>query len=401
MNVEALRLGIPVLQQGNGVVYLDNGATTLKPQVVIDAVRDYYSSHTSNIHRGDFDYAQKNDRLFDETRSLAKAFINAEYEEELIFTFGTTHGLNFLARSLSQDLIEGDEIILTEMEHHANIVIWQILAKEKGLIIKYVPFNDGGDLDLDRYKSFLNKRTKIVSAVYISHVLGTVNPIKKMAKMAHEAGALFITDAAQAAGHRKIDVRDMETDFLVLSAHKAMGPSGVGLLYGRKKFLENMPVIIGGGGAIDEVTLEKTIFAPLPYRFEPGTPAIEGVIGFGKALEWLMEIGMDKIERREKDLFNIVEPLLREISFIKVYGRAIEKAPIFSFDFMGVHSHDVGTILNDEGIAVRTGKHCANPLLKALGAQSLTRASFSFYNLEEEAFKLVEALKKVREVMGV
>ena len=399
-DVEKLRKDFPQLQtqvNSKPLVYLDNAATTLKPNVVIDAMTKHLSFDVSNVHRGIHTLSETGTRHFEETRIAIQELINAHHVHEIIFTKGTTDGLNLLANSFSEKFInEGDEILLSQMEHHSNIVPWQMVAEKRGAHVIMIPVNDNGEIDLDVYKKLLTSKTKIVSVVHTSNTLGTTNPVKEMAKLAHEAGAKICIDAAQSIAHMKIDVQDLNCDFLVFSAHKMYGPNGIGVLYGKEDLLNAMPPYQGGGSMISEVTFEKTTYHVLPNKFEAGTPVIAEVIAFKSALDYVNAIGFEKIEAYEHELLEYATNELLKIEGIRIIGTAKNKAGVLSFEVKGIHPQDLGTILDKQGVAIRTGHHCTQPLMKRFGVTACARASFTFYNTKEDVNTFINAVKKAK-----
>jgi cysteine desulfurase/selenocysteine lyase len=403
MNIEKIRSDFPQLQikvNNHPLVYLDNAATTLKPKVVIDAIAEYYSHEVANVHRGIHTLSEVGTRHFEETRVAVQELINAHEPYEVIFTKGTTESLNLLAQSFGKQFLNpGDEILLSMMEHHSNIVPWQMIAEATGAKVVVVPIDDRGDIDQVEYRKLLNKKTKIVSIVHVSNTLGTVNPIKEMIKNAHAVGAKFCVDAAQSIAHMKVDVQDLDCDFLVFSAHKVFGPNALGFLYGKEEILNQMPPYQGGGSMISEVTFDKTTFNILPNKFEAGTPAIAEIIAFKSAIDYMNAIGLDVIAKREHELLVYATSELKKISGIRIIGEAREKSGVISFLQEGAHPHDLGTILDKEGVAIRTGHHCTQPLLKRFNCTAAARASFAFYNTKEEIDVFVNALKKARDFL--
>ena len=383
------------------LVYFDNAATTQKPQSVIDGISNYYKSYNANIHRGIHSLAEKATEEFEETRSLVKEFINASSENEIIFTRGTTEGINLISSSLSKFYFnEGDEIIISEMEHHSNIVPWQMIADENKLNLKIINVSENGEIDMDHFNSLISEKTKLVSIVYISNTLGTINPVKKIIEKCKENNILSVVDGAQSSAHKKIDVTDLNCDFYVFSAHKMYGPTGVGVVYGKEEILEKMPPYMGGGEMISDVTFSKTTYADLPHKFEAGTPNISGVIAFGRALDYLNEIGLEKIENYENHLLDYANSKLKQIEGLKIYGESKNKTSVISFNIEGIHSYDIGALLDKFGIAVRTGQHCAQPIMDHFGVDGTVRASFSFINTFQEIDDLIEALKKVKSMLS-
>lgn len=402
-NINEIRKDFPQLGtmvNGHPLVYLDNAATTLKPKAVIDAICEYYAHQVANVHRGIHTLSEVGTRHFEETRLAVKKLINAREAYEVIYTKGTTESLNLLARCFGAKYLKpGDEILLSTMEHHSNIVPWQMIAIETGAKVVVIPIDDRGDIDQAAYKKLLNEKTKIVSIAHISNTLGTVNPIKEMIKEAHAVGAKFCVDAAQSIAHMKVDVQDLDCDFLAFSAHKAFGPNGLGFLYGKEELLNEMPPYQGGGAMISEVTFEKSTYNILPNKFEAGTPAIAEIIAFKQAIDYFNNLGLDHIAKREHDLLFYATSELKKIPGIKIIGEAREKSGVLSFVMEGAHPQDLGTILDKEGVAVRTGHHCTQPLLKRFDFTAAVRASFSFYNTKEEIDKFIQALKKARDFL--
>ncbi len=377
-------------------IYFDNAATTLKPTPVCAACDRYNCKESTNIHRAVYHLSEQNTTYFERTRQKVKEFINASKIEEIIFTKGTTESINLVANSYGELLNEGDEIIISEMEHHANIVPWQILAKKKRITVKAVKMTPCGELDWDHYQTLFTPRTRLVSLTYISNVLGTINPIQQFIDFAHQKGALFLLDAAQAMAHLPIDVQNLDCDFLVFSAHKIFGPTGVGVLYGKEKLLDQMPPYQGGGSMIDSVDLEAgTTFNMLPHKFEAGTPHIEGVIAFYESLSYLSRYSWEDLEAHYELLGKRLAQALSISPKITVYGSPAHRIATIPFNIEGLHAHDVGTFLNESGIAVRTGHHCAQPLMKFFGTSAMVRASLSIYNRIEEIEKFEEALLKI------
>ncbi len=399
--MDNIKSSFPAINQtvyGKQLVYLDNGATTQKPQSVLDAMQQYYSLDNANVHRGVHYLSQKSDKAFEAVRRKAQHFIGASLPEEIIFTYGTTDAINLLAHSLGELLSEGDEIIITEMEHHANIVPWQMLRDRKNIKLKVVKIHDDGLLDIEHYRSLLSDRTKIVSVSHVSNVLGIANPIGTMIAMAHEYGAKVIIDAAQSIAHVEINVKTLDCDFLVFSAHKMYGPTGVGVLYGKKEHLEAMPPFRGGGAMINEVRFDKTTYNVLPFKFEAGTPPIAAIVGMGAAIDFIQSIGMHDIERYERELSHYLYHSLERIQDVNILGSFHDRAPIVSFTLGSIHAHDVATILDKQGVAARAGHHCAMPLMERYGVNATTRVCAGIYNTLSDIDTLVTALKTVREV---
>ena len=402
--VARIREDFPILKQtinGKPLVYLDNAATSQKPQSVIDALVHYYTTENSNVHRGVHTLSQRATDDYEGARSKVKRLINAGDEREIIFVRGTTEGINLVAHSFAKDrLNQGDEIVISAMEHHSNIVPWQILCEERGGRLRVAPINDAGELLLDEYESLLGPRTKLVSMVHVSNALGTVNPAKQIVDIAHRRGIPTLLDGAQAVPHSTVDVRDLDCDFYVFSSHKVCGPTGIGVLYGKGELLEAMPPYQSGGEMIKSVTFEKTQYNVLPHKFEAGTPNIAGGIGLGAAIDYVTGLGMDRISAYERQLLEYGTERLNELSNLRLIGTAREKSAVLSFVMEGVHPHDIGTILDSEGVAVRTGHHCAQPVMDRFGVPATARASLSFYNTKEEIDALVTAIDKVSEVFS-
>jgi len=404
LDVARIRRDFPILHQrvhGKPLVYLDNAATTQKPQAVIDAITRYYTTDNANVHRGVHTLSQRATEAYEAARVTAQHFLNAAESCEIIFVRGATEGINLVAHSYGRDHVgAGDEIVITAMEHHSNIVPWQMLCEEKGARLRVAPINDAGELLLDQYERLLNPKTKLVAVSHISNALGTINPVRRLIELAHARGIPVLVDGAQAAPHLKIDVRALDADFYVFSSHKLFGPTGFGVLYGKRALLEAMPPYQGGGDMILAVTFEKTIYNALPYKFEAGTPHISGAIGMGAAIQYLAGVGLDAIMSYEADLLAYATARLAAIPGVKIIGTAKEKAGVVSFVMDSAHAHDVGTILDQEGIAIRTGHHCAMPIMERFGVPSTARASLAFYNTREEIDALAKGVLKVREVFG-
>jgi cysteine desulfurase/selenocysteine lyase len=403
-DVERIREDFPVLKQtihGKPLVYLDNAATAQKPQAVIDAIVKFLSIDCANIHRGVHELSQRSTAAYEETRAKMKRFLNARSRNELIFVRGTTEGINLVASSWGhKNVREGDEIVVSAMEHHSNIVPWQMLCEATGAKLRVIPIDDRGELILEEYARLLNPRTKMVAVAHVSNALGTINPVKEIVAMAHRAGALALVDGAQAAPHLRVDVQALDADFYALSGHKMVGPTGIGILYGKTKLLNAMPPYQGGGDMIKSVTFEKTTYNDLPYKFEAGTPNIAGGIGLGAAVDYLSHIGLDRIAAYEHELLLYGTEALAEIPGLRIIGTAREKAAVLSFVIEGIHPHDIGTVLDRLGIAVRTGHHCAQPVMDRFGVPATTRASLAFYNTKGEIDALVAGLHKVKEVFA-
>ncbi len=398
-DIEKIRQDFPILNQkiyNRPLVYFDNAATTQRPQQVIDALNRTYTEYYGNIHRAAHFLADKATLAYEDTREKVRTLINAETREQIIFTKGATESINLVAFSYGETFIqEGDEIIVSEMEHHSNIVPWQLMATRKKATIVMLPIDDTGRLLVEQLDSLITDRTRIIAVAHVSNVLGTINPVKMIIEKAHARGIHVLVDGAQAAPHLKIDIQEMDADFYAFSAHKMYGPNGVGVLYGKKELLEKMPPYQGGGEMISEVSFAGTTYNDLPYKFEAGTPNISGVIAFGAAIDYLQNIGLETIATRETELLNYATSELLKIKGLRIYGTQPEKSGVISFNVDGVHFFDLGTMLDKFGIAVRTGHHCADPLMAHFGIQGTVRASFAFYNMMEEIDRFIEALKKV------
>jgi cysteine desulfurase/selenocysteine lyase len=404
LDINVIRQEFPILNRevkGRPLIYLDNAATTQKPQQVLDALMHYYTNYNANIHRGIHTLAEEATAAFEQTRDAVKSFIGAGSREEIIFTRGTTEGINLVAYAWGRKNIQvNDEIIISNMEHHSNIVPWQLLCEEKGAILKVIPINEKGELILEAYKKMLGPKTKLVSIVHVSNALGTVNPVRQMIADAHAVGALCMVDGAQSAVHLDINVTDLDCDFFAFSAHKLYGPTGVGVLYGKKAVLEAMPPFQGGGEMIKEVTLQKTTFNDLPYKFEAGTPNIADVIAFKSAIHFVQSIGKEKIRRHERDLMDYGQQELEKIPGLKIIGQAKEKVSVISFVIEKAHPQDIGILLDNRGIAVRTGHHCAQPLMDHFCIPGTARASFAVYNTRYEIDELVKGLLRVVKILS-
>jgi cysteine desulfurase / selenocysteine lyase len=399
IDVEKIRKEFPILHQqvnGRDLVYLDNAATSQKPLSVINALVDYYKGYNANIHRGIHTLAEKATKAFEETRHTAKKFINASSEQEIIFTRGVTEGINLIASSYGRTFLnEGDEIIISGLEHHSNIVPWQLIAEERKAKIKVMPVTDQGELDIESYKKLRSSKTKIVSVNHASNSLGTINPIKEIIALAHEVGAVVMIDGAQAGSHLEIDVQDLDCDFYCLSAHKMYGPTGVGILFGKKELLEKMPPYHGGGEMIKEVTFEKTTYNDLPYKFEAGTPNIGDVVAFKYAMDFILEHGKENIAAHEHALLVYATEKVSALPSVRLVGTAKHKVGVVSFTVDGIHPFDIGQMLDARGIAVRTGHHCTQPLMDRFGIEGTVRASFAVYNTKKEVDQLVEGLERI------
>ncbi|MBU8637799.1 MULTISPECIES: cysteine desulfurase [Bacillus] len=400
MNIKDVREQFPILHQqvnGHDLVYLDSAATSQKPRVVIDAMNEYYRSYNSNVHRGVHTLGTRATDAYEGAREKVRAFIRASSVQEIIFTRGTTTALNTVAISYARaNLKEGDEIVITHMEHHANIIPWQQAAKATGATLKYIPLQEDGTLSLEDVKQTITHQTKIVAVTHVSNVLGTINPIKDIAKIAHDHGAIIVVDGAQSTPHMQIDVQDLDCDFFAFSGHKMCGPTGIGVLYGKKDLLNNMEPAEFGGEMIDFVDLYDSTWKELPWKFEAGTPIIAGAVGLGKAIDFLNDIGMEEVSRYEHQLATYALERFKELDGATVYGPQ-HRAGLVTFNLDDVHPHDASTVLDTEGVAIRAGHHCAQPLMKWLGVSATARASFYLYNTEEEIDKLIAALRKTKE----
>jgi cysteine desulfurase/selenocysteine lyase len=404
IDVEKIRAEFPILRQkiyGKELIYLDNAATTQKPQVVIDSIVKYYSELNSNVHRGVHFLSDKATTVYENSRSRIASFINAKNSYEIIFVRGTTEAINLVANAYGNDFVkEGDEIIVSYLEHHSNIVPWQMLCERKKAVLKIIPINDDGELILEDYKKLLSEKTRIVAVGHTSNSLGTKNPVKEIIKSAHNAGAVVLIDGAQAVQHTKVDVRELDADFFAFSGHKIYGPTGIGVLYGKEDLLNSMGPYQGGGDMIKNVTFEKTTYNDLPYKFEAGTPNICGAIVLGDAIDYVSGIGLDNISEYEGNLLKYGTDKLSEIEGFRLIGNAKSKASVISFLLEGLHPYDVGTILDKQGIAVRTGLHCTEPLMKRFGIPGTVRASFAMYNTFSEIDVLVNGVKKAKKMLS-
>jgi cysteine desulfurase/selenocysteine lyase len=403
-DVGRIRADFPLLRQqihGKPLVYLDNAATSQKPQAVIETLTRYYAEENSNVHRGVHLLSERATEAYEAGRATVQRFLNAADTREIIFVRGATEGINLVAQSYGRAFIKpGDEIIISWMEHHSNIVPWQMLCEDKGAVLRVVPINDDGEVLLDEYARLLNPRTKFVALVHVSNALGTINPVKQMIEMAHRQRVPVLLDGAQAVAHLPVDVQELDCDFYVFSGHKVLGPTGIGILYGKADFLEGMPPYQGGGDMILSVTFEKTRYNTLPYRFEAGTPHIAGVVGLGAALDYLRGIGLDRIAAYEQALLAYGTAVLSAIPGLRLIGTAKEKAGVLSFVLDGIHAHDIGTILDQEGIAIRAGHHCAMPVMERFGVPATARASLAFYNTRGELDALGRAIGKAIELFS-
>ncbi len=398
-DIENIRKDFPILARtvyGKPLIYFDNAATTQKPKPVLDTINTYYSHVNSNIHRGVHYLSDSATSEYECARRIVKEYINARYEEEIIYTRGATESINLVTSTYGRKFLnEGDEIIISEMEHHSNIVPWQILCEEKGCKLRVIPIDDNGDLILEEFDKMINKNTKFVSVVHISNSLGTVNNIEYILKRAKEAGAVTLIDAAQSIQHTKIDVQKLDCDFLVFSGHKIYAPTGIGVLYGKKALLEAIPPYQGGGDMISSVSFEKTLYNDLPWKFEAGTPNIAGAIGLGSAIRYLQTIGIEQISRYEKEILEYATEKISQVPGLKIIGTAKKKSSVISFVFDNIHPHDVGTLLDRDGIAIRTGHHCTEPVMRRYRIPATSRASFAFYNKKEEIDIFVNSIYKV------
>jgi cysteine desulfurase/selenocysteine lyase len=404
LDVERIRTDFPALHQevhGKPLIYLDNAATTQKPRPVIDAVRRFYERDCSNVHRGVHQLSQRATVAFEQARTAVKAHLGAADSREIVFTRSTTEGINLVAASFVRPRLEaGDEVLISAMEHHSGIVPWQLLCEERGAHLRVIPIDDNGDIILEEYERLLSERTRIVGIVHVSNALGTVNPVRQMVEMAHARGVPVLVDGAQAVPHRRVDVRELDCDFYVFSAHKVYGPTGIGALYGKREHLLDMVPYQGGGDMILSVTFAKTTFNEPPHRFEAGTPNIEGAIGLAAALTYLDGLGLEAVVAHEDELLKAATAAVLEVPGVRLIGTARRKASVLSFVMEGIHPHDIGTILDSEGLAVRAGHHCAQPVMARYGVSATVRASFGLYNTAEEIDALVGGLHKVREVFG-
>ena len=402
LNIEEIRKDFPILSRtvyNRPLVYLDNAATTQKPRAVVEAMTEEYYSVNANVHRGVHYLSQQATELHEQARGNVQHFINARSEAEIIFTRGTTESLNLVAFSFGEAFLkEGDEVLVSVMEHHSNIVPWQMLRERKGIVLKVIPMTDEGEIDLEAYKSLFSPRTRLVSIAHVSNVLGTVNPVKEMAAIAHAHGAKVLVDGAQSVPHRRVDVQDIGCDFLTFSGHKIYGPTGIGVLYGREELLEKMPPYQGGGEMIARVSFEKTTYERLPFKFEAGTPDFVGSHALAVALDYVRGIGQDIIAAHEADLTRYAMEQMSLIPGMKIYGTAREKDAVISFNVGDIHPLDLGTLLDRLGIAIRTGHHCAQPLMARCGVESMARASFALYNTRAEVDALVAGIDRVRKM---
>jgi cysteine desulfurase/selenocysteine lyase len=404
LDVQALRRDFPALHQtvhGKPLAYLDNAASAQTPTPVLDAVLEFYRRDRANVHRGVHELSQRATASYEQARIKVQRFLNAASYQEIVWTRGTTESINLVASAWGRKNVKaGDEVIVSALEHHSNIVPWQMLCEETGATLRVIPMNQAGELRIGEYDKLLNERTKIVAVNHVSNALGTINPVAEIIEKAHAAGAAALIDGAQAAPHMAVDVRALDADFYALSGHKLFGPTGIGVLYGKRDLLEAMPPYQGGGDMIASVTFEKTTYNELPYKFEAGTPNIADAIGLGAALDYVQEIGLDAIAQYEAELLAYATEVVSRIEGVRLIGTAREKASVLSFTMEGLHPHDIGTILDREGVAVRAGHHCAQPVMDFYGVAATTRASFAFYNTREEVDQLAAGLAKVRELFG-
>lgn len=403
-DVSRVRLDFPILQQtvhGQPLIYFDNAATTQKPQCVLSSMSDYYQMENANVHRGVHSLSERATKSYEDARKVIGRFINAAHSDEIIFTKGATEAINLVAQTFGQSVLkQGDEVLISEMEHHSNIVPWQFACERAGAKLNVIPVTDEGELDLNKYAELLTSRTKIVALVHVSNAIGTINPISKMIEMAHAKNIPVLIDGAQAAAHLTIDVQKLNCDFYVFSAHKVYGPTGAGILYGRTEWLERLPPYQGGGDMITEVTFEKSQFNKHPHKFEAGTPNMAGVIGLAKAIEYLNKIGMATIAAHENVLLQHATELLSHISGLKIIGTASQKVGVISFTLEGIHPHDIGTVLDHDGIAIRAGHHCAMPLMTRFNVPGTARASFGMYNTIDEVNALEKSIHKLKKLFS-
>ena len=401
-NIEKIRADFPILKRevhGKPLIYFDNGATSQTPQVVIDAIVDYYANYNANIHRGVHTLSQEATDKYEEARIKIQTHFNVKNSYEIIFTSGATHSINIVASGYTSILEEGDEIMVSALEHHSNIVPWQMLCEKVGAVLKVIPMNNNGSLNMEAYRELLNSKTKLIFCNHVSNALGTINPVKEIIELAHKYGAKVLIDGAQACPHLKPDVQELDVDYYVTSAHKMCGPTGVGILYGKEELLNLLPPYQGGGEMIETVTFEKTSYAGLPHKFEAGTPNICGGIAFGAAIDYMNSVGFDTIQKREDELLTYATNELQKIKDLKIYGTS-HKTSVISFNLKGIHPYDIGTILDKLGIAVRTGHHCAQPIMDYFAIPGTVRASFAFYNTKEEIDQLVNAVKKAQMMLA-
>lgn len=400
--IEKIRSDFPMLQErvhGKALIYLDNAATTLKPVSVINAIDDYYRRKTSNVHRGIHFLSEQATTAYEDARTKIQKFINAATREQIIFTRGTTSAINLVAQSYGRSFLRaGDEILITHMEHHSNIVPWQMLCENTGAILKVAPINNRGELVLEEFYKLLSHKTRLVSVCWISNTLGTINPVHEIIRAAHAKNAVVVIDAAQVMAHRHVDVQELDCDFLAFSGHKMFGPTGIGVLYGKTELLNRMPPVEGGGDMIDTVTFAKTTYNVIPQKFEAGTPPVAGVIGLGAAVDYINSLDLEKIRGYERELLDYATRALANIQGLRIIGTAREKSAIISFVMGGAHPHDIGTLIDQEGVALRTGHHCTQPLMEHFGISATARASFSVYNTRGEIDEFINALRKIKNI---
>jgi cysteine desulfurase/selenocysteine lyase len=403
LDVEAIRRDFPILQttvRGRPLVYLDNAATSQKPQVVLDALTRYYTEQNANVHRGVHHLSQVSTDAYEAARSVVRRFLHAAEDREIVFVRGATEAVNLVAASYGASFRRGDEVVISTLEHHSNIVPWQLLCRRTGAQLKVIPITDEGELRLDAYEELLTDRTRMVAVTHVSNALGTINPVREIIRLAHRRGVPVLLDGPQAAAHLPVDVQELDCDFYAMSGHKLLGPTGIGVLYGKARLLDAMEPWQGGGDMISSVSFEKTTFNTLPHKFEAGTPNIAGAIGLGAALQYLQGVGMERIGAYEADLLAYATDVLSAVPGLRIIGTTKAKASVISFVLEGVHAHDVGTILDAEGVAIRAGHHCCMPLMRRFGVPATARASFAFYNTRDEVTALRAAIEKVREVFA-
>jgi cysteine desulfurase/selenocysteine lyase len=403
LDIAKIRAEFPILSQqvnGKPLVYMDNAATSQKPKVVLQAIQEYYESINANIHRGVHTLSQQATSAYEQARELIRGHLNAEYTHEVILTAGTTHSINLVANGFAAILKKGDEILISAMEHHSNIVPWQLACERSGATLKVIPMTETGELDLQAYQQLLTDKTKLVAIQYVSNALGTVHPIEEMIRQAHQAGAAVLVDGAQSAPHMKVDVRALDCEFYAFSGHKICGPTGTGVLYGKEVWLDRLPPYQGGGEMIKQVTFAKTTYASLPHKFEAGTPNISGGIVLAKAVEYLNEVGLDNISKYEKELLDYATQKLKSVEGIRIYGTSAHKTSVISFNLENTHPFDVGSILDKLGIAVRTGHHCTQPIMEYFGISGTVRASLAFYNTREEIDLLVDGVLRAKTLLA-
>jgi len=404
LDIEAIRREFPILHQtvhGKPLVYLDNAATTQKPRVVIEALRRYYEQENANIHRGVHYLSEKATASYERARVVVRDFLHARDEREIIFVRGATEAINLVAWTFARSRLRpGDEVLITAMEHHSNIVPWQMVCEEREARLRVAPINDRGELIVEEFEKLLSPRTRIASVTHVSNALGTVNPVRQLVQLCHAHGVPVLIDGAQAAPHMAVDVQELGCDFYAFSGHKIYGPTGIGVLYGRLEWLQEMPPYQGGGDMIRSVSFDRTIYAPPPHKFEAGTPNIAGAIGLAAAIEWVQSLGMDQVEAWERRLLEYATERLEQVPGVRLIGTAAERAAVISFVLEGVHAHDVGTILDSEGLAIRAGHHCAQPVMERFGVPATARASFAVYNRLEDIDRLVAAVYKAKELLG-